>query len=283
MGPVASWLTLGPALGAGFGVVTGTLILLVGGTIGDAVMLGILGGLVAWVNAAGSVFAARFTARGRPRLTVDFRPSKALARKHLQLAMAWGSAAGGAFGLVAGTGMLVARGPVAGMLAGAVCALGAGAVGALVGGVVSAMTADLDSGASLTPLSSWRANRRSGLMIGLIGGGIAAAGSGLAVSMIASHYVSPANAAAAGLWTAATVAATGMLSRVLLDAILYPVALSSLLLAIRWRGPVRLLRFLDDAHRRGVLRAVGPSYQFRHATLQDRLAAPPAGTRAADD
>jgi hypothetical protein len=31
--------------------------------------------------------------------------------------------------------------------------------------------------------------------------------------------------------------------------------------------------FLDDAHRLGLLRAVGPAYQFRHAELHDHLAA----------
>ncbi|MEV4313213.1 BTAD domain-containing putative transcriptional regulator [Actinocrispum sp. NPDC049592] len=42
-------------------------------------------------------------------------------------------------------------------------------------------------------------------------------------------------------------------------------------LAVTGRMPVRLMRFLDDAHRRGVLRQVGALYQFRHARLQDRL------------
>ena len=37
--------------------------------------------------------------------------------------------------------------------------------------------------------------------------------------------------------------------------------------------PVRLMPFLDDAHRLGLLRAVGPVYQFRHAEFQDHLAA----------
>ncbi|MEV0592861.1 hypothetical protein [Nonomuraea cavernae] len=32
------------------------------------------------------------------------------------------------------------------------------------------------------------------------------------------------------------------------------------------------MRFLDDAHRVGLLREVGAVYQFRHAKLQDRLA-----------
>jgi hypothetical protein len=33
------------------------------------------------------------------------------------------------------------------------------------------------------------------------------------------------------------------------------------------------MAFLDDAYRRGVLRRAGAVYQFRHARLQDRLAA----------
>ncbi|MFE5891181.1 NACHT domain-containing protein [Streptomyces sp. NPDC056462] len=37
--------------------------------------------------------------------------------------------------------------------------------------------------------------------------------------------------------------------------------------------PFRLMRFLDDADRLGLLRAVGPVYQFRHAEFQDHLAA----------
>jgi hypothetical protein len=37
------------------------------------------------------------------------------------------------------------------------------------------------------------------------------------------------------------------------------------------RIPLRLLTFLDDAHRLGILRQAGPVYQFRHAKLQDRL------------
>jgi hypothetical protein len=35
--------------------------------------------------------------------------------------------------------------------------------------------------------------------------------------------------------------------------------------------PLRLLAFLDDAHRLGILREAGPVYQFRHAKLQDHL------------
>ena len=43
-------------------------------------------------------------------------------------------------------------------------------------------------------------------------------------------------------------------------------------LATHKRLPCRLMAFLDDALRLGLLRAVGPVYQFRHAELQDHLA-----------
>jgi hypothetical protein len=43
-------------------------------------------------------------------------------------------------------------------------------------------------------------------------------------------------------------------------------------LAMRGRLPYRLLEFLEDAHKLGVLRQVGARYQFRHARIQDHLA-----------
>jgi len=36
--------------------------------------------------------------------------------------------------------------------------------------------------------------------------------------------------------------------------------------------PLRLMSFLEDAHKLGVLRLTGPHFQFRHAMLQQRLA-----------
>ena len=44
-------------------------------------------------------------------------------------------------------------------------------------------------------------------------------------------------------------------------------------LAARGMLPWRLPAFLEDARRLGILRQVGAVYQFRHARLQDRLAA----------
>lgn len=49
-------------------------------------------------------------------------------------------------------------------------------------------------------------------------------------------------------------------------------ALAVTALFVTGRGPLRLLRFLRDAHRRQVLRRVGWAYQFRHHRVQERLA-----------
>jgi len=59
-------------------------------------------------------------------------------------------------------------------------------------------------------------------------------------------------------------------------------------LAVRHRLPLHLVRFLEDARERGVLRAVGPAYRFRHRELRDRLAGPgparrPRFARAVED
>jgi hypothetical protein len=49
------------------------------------------------------------------------------------------------------------------------------------------------------------------------------------------------------------------------------VILSRIWLPLTGRLPWALLTFLDDAHKRGVLRQAGAVYQFRHARLQDHL------------
>ena len=49
--------------------------------------------------------------------------------------------------------------------------------------------------------------------------------------------------------------------------------ISTFRLARKGRLPYNLVSFLDDAHRLGLLRAIGPIYQFRHAELHDHLAA----------
>jgi hypothetical protein len=50
-------------------------------------------------------------------------------------------------------------------------------------------------------------------------------------------------------------------------------------LALARQLPWRIMDFLDDAHRLGLLRAIGPIYQFRHAVLHDHLAVSGSGRR----
>jgi hypothetical protein len=49
----------------------------------------------------------------------------------------------------------------------------------------------------------------------------------------------------------------------------YILALSRL--ATSRQLPLRLMSFLDDAYRLGLLRTTGPAYQFRHAEFHDHL------------
>jgi hypothetical protein len=63
----------------------------------------------------------------------------------------------------------------------------------------------------------------------------------------------------------------------LVSGLIYPktwtASLAFTQLGVSCHTPMRLMRFLEDARKRDVLRTVGPVYQFRHARLQDRLAA----------
>jgi hypothetical protein len=118
----------------------------------------------------------------------------------------------------------------------------------------------------LDPRASWRRDRIAGLVRGLAIGltvvvGLAVGG-GLVGVLRPGLRLGLAVAAALGVGLLAGLAGSAT----------WPASLAFAQLAIRLHSPVRLMRFLNDAHDRGVLRAVGPVYQFRHAGLQDRLA-----------
>jgi DNA-binding SARP family transcriptional activator/tetratricopeptide (TPR) repeat protein len=82
-----------------------------------------------------------------------------------------------------------------------------------------------------------------------------------------AHHISLGLGLAAGAIFGLAVGLTAALSR---SWGIYQVSLAWL--ALRGRTPAQLNRFLQDAHRRGVLRLAGALYQFRHTRLQDRLA-----------
>lgn len=120
-----------------------------------------------------------------------------------------------------------------------------------------------------TPYSSWRTDLRVGRVkiigFGLTGacfGGIPDGGAGSLRPDLPGAVTWCAIGLLLGLWTGQRA---WFVNRV---AVVY--------LAAHHRIPLRFMAFLDDAYRIGLLRTVGPIYQFRHAEFQDHLAPPRA-------
>jgi len=146
--------------------------------------------------------------------------------------------------------------------------------GVLAGGFYDALSGGQVIGDShLSPAISWERNRSYGPVFALAGALAIGLTFGLAVGLAVGFAYGLVVGVVVGLAAGLAVGLAAGLAGVFLSTEIYPVSLTLAQLAIEWRTPVRLMRFLNDAHRRNVLRAVGPSYQFRHARLQDRLAA----------
>ena len=121
----------------------------------------------------------------------------------------------------------------------------------------------------LDPPSLWRRERQFGLVAGLVLGLVFEFGFEL-INVFCSVFrlePVPRESITAGLVIGLV---TGFGSG-LMSSTTWATALASAQLWCRGETPTHLLRFLDDAHERQVLRTVGPTYQFRHARLQDRL------------
>jgi hypothetical protein len=110
---------------------------------------------------------------------------------------------------------------------------------------------------SASPVKAWRGDVASGLGYGLIVG----PAFGFAFSLAGEPLLGLVWGLAGGLALGSLPTQASV------------VAAIQIYLAVRHRMPLRLIRFLEDARSRHLLRTVGPVYQFRHATLQDRLAA----------
>jgi hypothetical protein len=180
----------------------------------------------------------------------------------LQYALVAGALCG-LFGLAARVG----AGRTAALVAG--IGIGIGLAGALTTGLARSAT---DNANPLTPRASWRSVQAFGLAVGLTLGLGLILGIGLGVGFIlalglGNHPWHVAGIVSGLVW---------VLGFGLVFGLVFPrtwaVSLTFAQLAMRWHTPARLLRFLDDARQRNVLRTVGPVYQFRHARLQDRLA-----------
>jgi hypothetical protein len=170
-----------------------------------------------------------------------------------------------AVGLVVGLGVGLVAGLVMGSVAGLAVGLGGWLGGGLVDGLVFGLSRTAaDNASPLTPRASWQRDQAFGLLTGLVGGLVAGLVVGLAAGLVA------------GLWAGLVAGLMVGVVFGLVSGLTYPKTwAASLAFAQLARGrhtPIRLMRFLEDARKRDVLRTVGPVYQFRHARLQDRLA-----------
>ncbi|GAA4212413.1 NACHT domain-containing protein [Microbispora amethystogenes] len=167
-----------------------------------------------------------------------------------------------ASGLVAGLGLAV------GLMLGLLLGLLFGLVLGLLFGLVEWAEQPASTSIAITPQSVWNADRtRTLLRTTTFGVGV-----GLVVGPLVGLILGPLVGLMVGL-------AVGLMLGLLLglaDGEHHAWLVGGITirrLARAGHVPRRLMAFLDDAHRLGLLRTVGPVYQFRHADLQDHLAA----------
>jgi hypothetical protein len=109
--------------------------------------------------------------------------------------------------------------------------------------------------------------RRMGVLLGSFAGAAVGAGAG---AIIGGHVTGLLVATVGGV---AYGSGYGFLAGLKYAASAW-FTLSRCWFAARGSLPWQLMAFLEDAHRRGVLRQMGGVYQFRHLRLQDHLAGP---------
>jgi hypothetical protein len=157
---------------------------------------------------------------------------------------------------------------VAGLTAGLTAGLMSGIAFGVAGGLEGALAVGLEAGLA-AGLAVWRtAVLAASLSIGLTAGLTTGLAVGLTVGLTGGRAIGLAAGLTVGLTAGLVFGPAGglMYTRT------WSARLAFAQLAARWGTPIRLMRFLEDARDREVLRTVGPVYQFRHARLQDRLA-----------
>ena len=172
----------------------------------------------------------------------------------------------------------VEDGLVVGLAVGVEVGLVMGSVYGLVVGLVFGLAdaiADSDSTCSPSPPVSWHNERSYSIFIGLL--------FGLAGGLLVGLTVGLANGRANGLANGLVFGLLVGLASGLLASHVWSLSLAAAQLAWQWHTPLRFMSFLEDARERNVLRTVGPVYQFRHARLQDRLAAASDGNSDCTD
>ena len=233
---------IGGFVGILAGFISGALIGWMTGGIGTAIEGALAGGLV-----LGLLFGLRF------RTTIYRRPARGVRWKltrGIPAALLTGLAAGFAIGLVDGFGAGLAAGFTGGLF------------GAAIG--ITNLSADLVVGVS--PISVLKRDIRTAFVFGTTFGILG----GLAFGLWAWFAVGVAAGLAYGVVGGFIF---GMASGLVLsDSAWLHWAVAHSRLALGGKLPWASMRFLADAHKRGILRQIGAVYQFRHIELQHRLA-----------
>lgn len=222
-----------------------------------AVLVGLLGLLVGTLVGA----FAEWRADDRP-VKLGATNWRALGSPGSGATNVFGLITGVSYGLVGGTVFAIEGGVALGVAIGMATTL-AFMFATSISILIATPSAEADS--PIDPMTAWRRDRTAGIVIGVAFGLAFGTMSGVAFVLAFGVTRGLTFGVAAGAIAGAAIALTMVRSW---D--------SRLAFFQIWRagwGPVNLMRFLEDAHSRGVLRTLGPVYQFRHARLHDRLAA----------
>jgi hypothetical protein len=261
---LAAGILGGLRFGLNFGLADGTTIgLTVALTV--ALTIGLTAGLTSGLDTTNhSGFPPQYRGlRGRNRLPLgDIAGVLAIGLSSgLVLGFVFGLAAGFEIGLKFGLGI----------------GLGAGIAGGIGSGLASGLTQAFNISTPadnlITPIDSYRGNHRLvltieiavGVGVGVTTGVAFGIGIWVAIGLASGVAVGVASGIAVGVVAGIAAGATNV-------NFFMPAFVAFALIRRADLGPLRMMGFLEDARRRGVLRTAGAVYQFRHARLQDLLA-----------
>lgn len=270
---IVTWLSVGP-------------LALLGSWSGAARSGWLVGGLVAAL--VGGAAGGTIIGLGR-----GVRPSPARVRLRLvgRLGHVWHKLGGGVrswrtipwlltWSLIGFTFGLAARvfvGSPDGIMIGFIAGVSAGIANWLIVAVVRALETPVDPTDTVSPAALLRTDRGTSLRQAFaVSAGVAAMVWLIIASAFEAAYEQPFGFVFGGsLWLLGVLAtlAGGVLLWMLFVSAWGPWLIARFWLPLTGRLPWAVIAFLTDAHRRGVLRQAGGSYQFRHARLQDHLAA----------
>jgi hypothetical protein len=266
-GGVAFGLTEGLANGLFWGFGAGLTALLVFG-LGIGFPLGLIGAVQVRLGSASHPKTANTRLSGRISELI-----KSLARGlgfGLALALAVGPAAVVMMALLTGG---VNRPGYQYLTVGVIFGLIVGLPGGLVFGLADFLGRGDVAQQAVSPFRSYRGDRTVGL-IAAVTGGLAA---GLAMGLGSAAWTDSNTALEFGLTAALALGVAFGLACGVARSAWFTFAIAGLVQALlrRLPAPWRVMPMLEDCFRLGLLRTVGPVYQFRHAALQEHLAPPP--------